>query len=343
MKVFFLTALFAFCSVPLLVDACIVDTNEMYTYERLTKDLSELSQMYPDLITYKSITTTPNGRKVWAVKVGHGEPTILLNGAHHAREWMTSSLLMKMIETYADAYKTKKHVETFNPDILDVVSIWFVPMVNPDGVTLQQYGLDAFPCYRHPRLKKMNKGSLNFIRWKANLNGIDLNRQYPANWENLKGIHKKPSYQFYKGTKPLKAIEVKALVDFTYEIKPEIAVSYHSSGNVVFWGYHQWGLTHTTEFTEDYYTIAEKVSEITKYKLAEPASHQQGGGYTDWFIEEFAKPGLTIEIGSLFKERSLPLDEFPDIWERNKSIGLFLANSALERQKRHKKSSFSGL
>lgn len=341
MRVSFLIILFALLPFPLMTGANIVETENVYTYERLTEDVIELSKTYPELITYQSLTTTSNGRKIWAIKIGKGETPILINGAHHAREWMTSSLLMKMIETYAEAYQLKRKVEGMDLSILEDVSIWFVPMVNPDGVTLQQYGLHAFPIDLHPRLKKMNKGSSNFIRWKANLQGIDLNRQYPANWEKLKGVNRKPSYQFYKGKKPLQASEVKALVDFTRRIKPEIAVAYHSSGNVLFWGYHQWGLTHTTDFTQDYYEIAEKVAEITGYELEEPASHQQGGGYTDWFIQEFEKPGLTIEIGSLVKERSLPLNEFPEIWARNKTIGLFLANKAIERQKQYKKTSNS--
>ncbi|WP_102348474.1 M14 family metallopeptidase [Bacillus sp. Marseille-P3661] len=332
MKGIFLMILICLYFCPSKIQAQVVYTENIYTYDSLTEDMVELSQTYPELISYKSLTTTEYGRNIWAIKLGHGETSILLNGAHHAREWLTSALLMKMIETYADAYKTKQTIEHLDPNILNGISIWFVPMVNPDGVTLQQFGIHAFPRYLHTELLKMNKRSVNFKRWKANLNGIDLNRQYPANWENIKGVSKKPSYQFYKGSSPLEAKEVKALVDFTYEIKPEIAVSYHSSGNVLFWGFNQWGLTHTTNFTNDYYQIAEKVSGITGYKLEEPASYQQGGGYTDWFVEEFEKPAFTVEIGSLIKENSLPLAAFPSIWERNKSIGLFLAKKAKERK-----------
>lgn len=332
MKVFLLIYLICFGAFPITVKADIVDGEQLYTYEKLTKDVSKLSEKYPNLITYKSLTTTPYGRKVWAIKLGNGDTTVFFNGAHHAREWMTSSLLMKMIETYADAYTKNQLVGDFHPRILDDVSIWFVPMVNPDGVTLQQFGLFAFPAYAHPSLAKMNEGSIDFTRWKANLKGIDLNRQYPANWERLKGVSNKPSYQFFKGTKPLEAEEVKALAHFTHEIQPEIAISYHSSGNVLFWGYHLWGLTHTTEFTKDYYTIAQKVEELTKYKLEQPESHQQGGGYTDWFVQEFEKPALTIEIGELIEDSSLPLASFPSIWERNKGVGLFMAKEAFDRR-----------
>lgn len=331
MKEIFLLFFVCLCCFPSIVHAQVVNTEEVYTYESVSEDLVKLSQLYPDIITYKPLTITPFGRKVWAVKLGNGKSSILLHGAHHAREWMTSTLLMKMLEEYAKAYKEKLSVGGFQPNILDEVSIWFVPMVNPDGVALQQMGIFSYPSFMHPRLIEMNSGSLNFQRWKANINGIDLNRQYPANWDNLKGVNKKPSYQFYKGTHPLEAGEVKALVNFTYEINPEIVASYHSSGNMLFWGFYQWGLTHTTNFAIDYYTIAENISKMTKYKLEEPETYQQGGGFTDWFVEEFEKPALTVEIGSLIKDNNLPLDSFPSIWERNKAIGLFLATRAAER------------
>lgn len=180
MRIFLLLFILLLPGLPLTVQASTVNTKVAYTYNTLTGDVRNLSKKYPDLITYHSLTTTSYGRKIWAIKLGNGDTSILLHGAHHAREWMTSALLMKMLETYADAYENNKTIRGINPAILDNVSIWFVPMVNPDGVTLQQYGAYAFPAYIHAGLLEMNKGSYNFTRWKANLQGIDLNRQYPA-------------------------------------------------------------------------------------------------------------------------------------------------------------------
>ena len=42
---------------------------------------------------------------------------------------------------------------------------------------------------------------------------------------------------FIKAEQPLEAAEVKALTDFTKEIDPLIAVSYHTSGREIFWHY----------------------------------------------------------------------------------------------------------
>ncbi|MCM3586634.1 M14 family metallocarboxypeptidase [Mesobacillus maritimus] len=313
--------------------AQIINPSEVYSYNKLLQDAMELAYEYPEWIKTQSIGTTPFGRDILAIRLGTGETSILLHGAHHGREWMTSILLMKMIETYAEAITNKENVAGFSPHLLEEVSIWFVPMLNPDGVTLQQLGIHSFPEKMHAHLLEMNEGSKDFKRWKANLQGIDLNRQYPANWDQLKRVTLKPCYKLFKGNYPLEAKEVLALFHFTYQVKPEIAVAYHSSGNVLFWGYHQWGLTHTTEYAKDIYKIAQPLSTITNYPLKEPSSHQQGGGYTDWFVQEFKKPGVTIEIGELIEDNSLPLQEFPDIWERNKAVGLFLASKALDQSR----------
>ena len=41
-------------------------------------------------------------------------------------------------------------------------------------------------------------------------------------------------------------------------------------------------------------------------------------GYKDWFIQDYRRPGFTIEAGS--GENPLPLSQFPDIWSDNLGI-----------------------
>ncbi len=301
----------------------IVDVNHIYTYEIMQKDIKKLKEKFPSLIEIKSIGKTKFNRDIWAIKLGKGKEHILINGAHHGREWITTSLIMKMIEEYANSYISQSSIYGEDIQILDKVSIWFIPMVNPDGVTLQQKGLSAFPKQYHKKLLEMNQGDKNFKRWKANAEGIDLNRQYPANWDNLNTEYDKPSYKYYKGEKPLQAVETKSLVDFTYKIKPTIAVSYHSSGRVLYWYFHN----DNKIFKRDY-CIAKRLSFLTGYSLIpkKRIDKNDGGGYTDWFIQEFKKPGFTPELSFLVKETNPPLSVFPNEWRRNKSLGLVIAN-----------------
>jgi g-D-glutamyl-meso-diaminopimelate peptidase len=303
-------------------DEGIVRPQQVYSYQALEKDLKELKERYGPWLDITKIGTSHFGRKIYAIKLGKGEKNILLIGAHHGREWITTALLMEMIEQYAHSYDSKGKIGPYSTDVLDQVSIWFVPMLNPDGVEIQQGNISDFPFYFRRSIYHFNEKSYDFSRWKANGKGIDLNRQYPAGWEDLSSKPSAPSYQFYKGKKPLTAKEVKSITRFTKKISPLIAISYHSSGREIFWKYKNGINTKRDE------RIARKISYFTGYKLSEPPDTSFGGGYTDWFISTFHRPAATIEICPLVENTNPPISTFREEWERNKYVGIMLANEA---------------
>jgi g-D-glutamyl-meso-diaminopimelate peptidase len=250
----------------------LVNTHVTYTYPLMTKNIQQLKARYPDLVQVQSIGKTYFGRDIWAVKIGHGNTNVLINGSHHAREWMTTVLTMKMMEEYLKTYINNSTINGYNArNILSETSIWFVPMVNPDGVTLEQSGVKAFPKKYQAGLIKMNRGSRNFSSWKANARGVDLNRQYPPNWSAPTGVNK-PGPDGYKGTKPLQEKEVIALSNFTAKVKPKIALAYHTSGQIIYWNYH----TQPQNTARDT-AIAKKVSSYTGYRLM-PKNSGNGRG-----------------------------------------------------------------
>ncbi|MFG6119291.1 M14 family metallopeptidase [Thalassobacillus sp. B23F22_16] len=301
-----------------------VNPDTAYSYDVLTKDIQALADRYPNAITYQSIGTSPYGREIWAVKVGSGEQNILVNGSHHAREWLTSTLNMKMVEEYAKAYTNNTTINGFQVrTLLDDVAIWFVPMVNPDGVTLQQQGLGAFPSSVHNDLKAMNDGSSDFTRWKANAKGEDLNRQYPADWENIKHSSGKPYYKDFKGYYPMQAVESQHLASFTYETGPRSTIAYHSAGEIIYWYFNQDGKQYDRDNK-----VVDNIGLITGYQPVSPEPNPSGGGYTDWFVDEFKRTGLTIEIGAYPGERHLPTSAFEQIWNKNKIVPLRMAENA---------------
>ncbi len=299
----------------------IVYPNQVYTYNIMENDIKELANRYPDIIKYKSIGKSEMGKDIYAVSLGTGKTTIFINGAHHGREWISTVISMQMIEEYAKAYKNNSSIDGYKAkEILSNTTIWFVPMVNPDGVTLQQKGLSAFPKSIHSDLIAMNKGRTDFSSWKANIHGVDLNRQYDADWENIKDNVGKPYYQMFKGNAPSTASEVKSIINFTYEIKPEIAVAYHSSGRILYWNFHQ----NTYNYNRDH-VIAKQIGKMTGYSLVYPGPNPSGGGYTDWFLITFNKPAFTPELAPWLFENSPPISVFANEWERNKAVGLYLA------------------
>lgn len=301
--------------------ADIVNPYQIYTYKQMEADIYKLAREYPDLIKVKSIGKSEYGRELYAVSVGKGTSTIFINGSHHAREWISTTLNMNMIEQYAKAYRNKQLINGYGTKrILNECTIWFVPMVNPDGVTLQQYGLSAFPKELHASLIQMNRGSTDFKRWKANGKGVDLNLQYDGDWTSNKGTPS-PSYAGYRGASPHSAAETKAILNFTAEIDPEIAVAYHTSGRVLYWYYKQTG----ADYYRDY-EYAKQIKTMTGYSLIKPEPGVQGGGYTDWFIQAFKRPGFTPELSKYYHETHVSVTEFPTIWKENQAVGLYLAN-----------------
>ncbi|SDJ23125.1 M14 family zinc carboxypeptidase [Salimicrobium halophilum] len=295
----------------------IVDTNTTYTYEQMQGDLKQLDQEYGDLVEVYDIGDSVYDRDIFLVKLGYGEDHVLYNGSHHAREWLTTILNMNMIEEYAKGYQGETSFPTYNAkQVLDGTTIWFVPMVNPDGVTLQQKGLSAFPEEVHSQLIQWNNGSTNFKRWKANAQGIDLNRQYPSGWENVTKTSR--SYKNFKGDYPLQAPEAKVMRDLQYLLNPELTISYHTAGQIMYWNYK----IEPENYDRDS-RIARNYSRFSGYDLVNFESN--GSGYTDWVIDYWDQPALTPELAVYPGPTNVDPARFPTAWENNKVAGLYAA------------------
>ncbi|MGD6842995.1 M14 family metallopeptidase [Bacillus infantis] len=294
-----------------------------YTYETMLHDFKELTTWYPDYTNLVEIGRSVDGRRIYALKLGKGKEEVFVNGSHHAREHMTTNLLMEMIDQYAYAYQQNQSIEGYNVrSTLDKTSLWFVPMVNPDGVTLVQKGYKSAknPSY----VLKLNKNSKDFKAWKANIRGVDLNRQYPADWANICCDPGKPGPQNYKGKKPLSEPEAKALYDFTLAHDFKAAAAYHSSGEILYWHFHQGYSAYKRDAA-----LAKKISSKTGYSLVPAMRNPSGGGYTDWFIQSQKKPGFTPEISPYVGNKPVPLKNFSQIWKQNRTIPLLLADEPI--------------
>ncbi|MDG5786691.1 M14 family metallocarboxypeptidase [Evansella sp. AB-P1] len=293
-----------------------------YTYEKMQRDLGDLQQMYPGFMETSVIGKSVDGRNIYAVKLGYGNTEIFINSSIHAREHMTTNVVMKMIDDYAYAYANDNTYDGFNVrQVLDNTTIWFVPMANPDGVTLVQQGPNAI---NNKNLRdeaiKMNGGSRNFDSWKANIRGVDLNRNFPTRWNSVQQDPGKPGPFNHKGPKPLSEPESIILADFTRSRDFKTTVAYHSSGEVIFTGSPG--------------PVANLVSRKTGYPVIDTSRNISGGGYNTWFIDEFGRPGLTPEISPSVGHRPVPLANWDKIWRQNDSVGLILADEAFRNRNR---------
>ena len=256
-----------------------------YSYLVMSEQLMELSQKYR-FLEINSIGRSVMGRSIYMVHIGCSSRRIHINASHHANEWITTYILMKSIEKLCEEIDR-------NQMSLEEINFDFIPMVNPDGVELCLHGLEMIMTEKQKeKLIKMNEGVNNFSRWKANIRGVDLNRNYDAGFLKYKRISdkKSPSYAHYAGSMPESEPESKALAEFTRKRLYDMVIAYHTQGEVIYWNYMNVDVPTAKEY-------AIMFSEVSGYRLDVPDELAASGGYKDWFIETYHKPGFTIECG----------------------------------------------
>ncbi|MBU5594027.1 M14 family metallocarboxypeptidase [Amphibacillus sp. MSJ-3] len=285
--------------------------DDIYSYSKLKADLEALKEKFPEQIDLITIGSSVEGRNLYALRIGTGKKAILCHGAHHAREWLTTYLIMDFIDHLLTDCSWPWL--TMREEWLADVSFCFIPMVNPDGVTLVQEGSEKSQYQKE--LISWNQGSTDFTSWKANSRGVDLNRQYPADWESIQADPGKPSPSHYKGNCPLSEPESRALYQFVQQNHFDCALAYHSSGEEIFWRY-----TLPDHLVHQHRSLAEKLAEVTCYQLIEPEGTPSGGGFTDWFLTEFKRPAFTIEIAPFIGPRPVPNHLYKQIFEANELV-----------------------
>ena len=292
-----------------------------YTYDAMEQDISKLLREYPFLQSF-SIGKSLAGRELVTFSWGEGNKKIFINGAHHGMEWITSLLIMKILETLSYHYVNRTSIgETDIRKLYSKVTLVACPMVNPDGVNLAIRGLteDLAPITK-TRLKAYNGDSTDFSKWQANLNGVDLNHNYDAAFS--KGVFMQhqlkifgPGPTRFSGSHPESEPESRALADFTRLLLPDIVVAYHTQGEVIYDDFE-------SKATQKAKEMAQMLSNISGYNLDQTEGMASYSGYKDWVIDKFSVPAFTIETG--LGENPLPLSQIEKIYEDNLPMLLYL-------------------
>ena len=293
-----------------------------YTYQEMQVDLNTLKATYPKM-QMDVLGNTIDGRQLYHVVVGNPSAPhkILVHGGIHAREYISSQLVMREIVALLEMQQNNLlyHGQSV-ATLLQNTCIHFVPMVNPDGITLVQGGIDALNT-QAAKTMVMSMAAQDQVtdlatylrKWKNNINGVNLNRNFDAFWQEATPKVDHPSNMFYKGTGPESEVESKALANLCRQIMPDYTISYHTQGRVIYWYFGETG-----NYKAKGQHLANVVHQNTGYTISDTWSQTDAAGFKDWAVQKLDIPSVTIELG----RGTSPVDEsqITQMWTENDGI-----------------------
>jgi len=268
-----------------------------HTYDEGVAWLDQLAAQYPEVVSPKwTLGWSHQGRNIWCVRVSDNpavdepdEPEVLFDALHHAREVMSSEMVLMLAAYLAEQYRAG------DPQIVQLVEeneVYLVPFVNPDGfVYNEQNSPDGGGMWRKNR---RNNGDGTY--------GVDCNRNYPYEWGCAGGSSGYPGDETYRGPSAGSEPETQAIMQLVDAHDFVIRQSFHTYADLTLypWGY-------TSADTPDHATFVELAAAMVQFNGYTPGQppevlYEVCGGSFDWdYGQQDAHTkvfGFTTEIGN---------------------------------------------
>lgn len=236
------------------------------------------------------LTKTAANREIKGYAIG-SENGLIICGAFHGMERITAAMLYRFLD---DVCNNMSHDKIVRSKILSK-GLCVIPMMNPDGVQISIHGpktAGKFFCHVQ---NIIHREKISHKNWQANARGVDLNHNFDAGYDVVKKHEQENNIHTYSSTRyggrPAESEnETKALCDLCRKNSYKMCVALHSQGREIYYDFD----THTPKNS---LCVANKLSALSSYKVSHPQTIAVGGGFKDWFIQEFNRMGFTIEVG----------------------------------------------
>jgi len=268
-----------------------------FTYQEYVDQLDKMSQLFPKLISVKSsIGQSVEGKPIYHVKISDHpttddkDPEVLYTAVHHAREPGGLSQMLFYMWYLLENYEKDPTVKS----IVDNTQLFFVPCVNPDGYIFnEKTNPNGGGMWRKNRKKNA-----------TNNYGVDLNRNYGYKWGyDNSGSSPTTNNETYRGTGPFSEPETQAIKSFCEQHKFQLALNYHTYGNLLI---YPWGYSSQEKTVDDtvFYNFGKLFTKENNYKYGnsiETVSYDVNGGSDDWMYGETSTKNkifsFTPEVG----------------------------------------------
>ncbi len=302
------------------------------TWPEVNAYIDELVALRPDLVEKIEVGTTHEDRTIYGMRIAApggspDRPVVLFNGCQHAREWISAMVPMYIADRLVRMHGDDDGITTLLEDIEFII----VPISNPDGYEYS-YADEANRMWRKNRRFNGMIGDNEFY-------GVDLNRNWDADWNGGQFASEYPWAQTYVGPSVFSEPEVQGLRDLVLS-EPRIAahIDFHSYSQLIL---HPLG--YTTEPAEDFdalVALGDMMSDaIASVHGADYAAghgsdllYLASGMFPDWMYESRGVFGYTIEVRptSLNPGFLLPPEEILPTCEENFAAAMTMAQYVLD-------------
>lgn len=251
------------------------DSKVFWSQEKIVGVMERLCREYPNTQMEK-VGCTMKGMPLYALRVGNQENCVALVGVVHAGESGPEIALTVVEEILKN-----------NPTLLQKTGLAIMPTVNGD------------------MREKFVRGNPWYVR--VNANGVDLNRNFPVNWEEIcygYGLSTADERSAtYRGSAPMSEKETQALANFIELVNPCAVFSYHWLYSVCSDNFIGAGADAITDMP--YRTRVEKMtrvySDAFRTAIDEPKRPKEtvfmessSGSFTQWLYSKNI-PGVDVE------------------------------------------------
>lgn len=273
------------------------ELGKSYRAEEILKKIKELEEAYPEHLHYRHVGCSHDGREIPGILLGESPKCLIVSGGVHGRESINPVLLLRMIEDYAMIRENEYRDPVLDSwqQLLMEYSIFFLPLMNPDGYETALFG---FSELRDPQLRQhAQEAGIPYEEWKGNGKGVDINRNFPC----------KSFLPDQDRNEPASEPETRALIRI-FEKYPESVgyLDFHSRGKIIY--YYRSAMTRA--YNRKGKRIAKHLQKVSSYMLGKRSEERKtkydGGNSVNYYSEIYGKPALTVE--TVEDEAAFPLD-----------------------------------